>query len=347
MSDGAHIAWPFPAIATGVGPMPGTDPEEATNIVTGEFSSFPHLVELPARGPGADPVGRTGALLAQIDRSFEVETTPSGWRLGHAGQSELRRAQAWLAQDIDSLEQFAANFRGPLKVQLLGPWTLASQLADPAGEAVLRDPGAVRDLADALADAACQLRDRVARAIPGAQIVVELAEPMAPDVLQGRVRFSSGRLLHRSVEPAVMEQHLATVLSAVSASGGLPAVRCSVNRPPIDLFRGAGARVLAVDITRPLPTDDALPRAWEAGVGLLLGCVRSTPDVDRLSDTAVSEPLRRFMDDMGFAEIPNTIALTPCSGLAALGPDGARAVMNATMRVGRIVRDDAAESVDV
>lgn len=343
----AGITWPLPAVATGVGSMPGTDPEEATNIVTGEFAGFPHLVELPARGPGADPIGRTAALLAEVDRSFEVETSPSGWRLGHAGKTQQRRSRTWLAQDIDALEQFAATFVGPVKVQLLGPWTVAAGVADPAGEAVLRDHGAVTDLAAALAEAAAGLVERILRAIPGAQVVVSFDEPSVPDVLEGRVRMSSGRLSHRSVEPTVVEQRLATVFTAVRDRGGIPAIRCARDRAPLDLFVGAGAAAVGIDIGRSLPDEDALPRAWEAGTGLLLGCVPVRGDVAHMGDTAVSEPLRRLMREYGFSHVPDNIAITPSSGLAPLTPDDARSVMSACLRVGHIVRDDMSESVDV
>lgn len=341
------IAWAAPAVATGVGSMPGTDPEEATNIITGEFASFPHLVELPARGPGADPVGRTASVLAEVDRSFDVETSPSGWRLGHAGQSDMRRARSWFAQDIDALEQHAVDFTGHLKAAMLGPWTLVSRVADPAGEAMLRDHGAVGDLAAALAEAAVLILSRIRRAVPAATIVLELDEPSIPDVLDGRVRMTSGRLFHRSVEPPVVQQHLTTVLSAIEEAGAVPAVRCARKRPPLDLLRGAGARTIAVDITRELPLNDALPRAWEAGVGLLLGCVPVKPGIERLSDTAVSEPLRRFMDECGFGEVPSNVAITPTSGLAALDSVSARAVISACTRVGAIVRDEHPEVVDV
>lgn len=343
----ASITWPTPAIATGVGSMPGHDPVEATNIVAGEFAAFPHLVELPARGPGADPVGRTACLLADVDRSFEVETTPSGWRLGHAGQRELRRSRAWFSQDLDALEQHIADFRGPVKVQAVGPWTLACAIEDPLGESLLRDTGAVADLASALGEVLVDVVERVRRSIPGAEVVVQLDESSIPRVLAGRVKMSSGRLTHRSVEPATVERHLAVVLSRLTCAGATPAVRCSADHPPLDLLRGAGARVLGVDLSRKPPEEDALPRAWEAGVGLLMGCVPVRGEVPSMSDTALSAPLRRFMDESGFGEVPGNVAITPTRGLAEQSPDSARAIIAACDRVGRIVRDDSQEAIDV
>ena len=57
--------------------MPGTNPAEAMRVIAGELPEFPHLPELPARGPGADLTGRTAALLVDIP----VEVSPRGRRL--------------------------------------------------------------------------------------------------------------------------------------------------------------------------------------------------------------------------------------------------------------------------
>ena len=46
--------------------MPGTSVRDAVALVVGELGEgdgLPHLPELPARGPGADLVGRTLGLL--------------------------------------------------------------------------------------------------------------------------------------------------------------------------------------------------------------------------------------------------------------------------------------------
>ncbi|MGZ6772647.1 MAG: hypothetical protein ACXVGA_08965, partial [Mycobacteriaceae bacterium] len=66
-----------PGTATGIGSWPGTDPVEAARVVLGELGVLPHLVELPARGVGADMIGRTAALLVDI----AVEVSPSGYRV--------------------------------------------------------------------------------------------------------------------------------------------------------------------------------------------------------------------------------------------------------------------------
>ena len=58
---------------TGVGSMPGTDPLRAAEISVGECE-FAFLPELPARGLGADMVGRAAALLDRLQQmSLRVE----------------------------------------------------------------------------------------------------------------------------------------------------------------------------------------------------------------------------------------------------------------------------------
>ena len=91
--------WPAGA-ATGIGSLPGDDPFEAARLVFGELPDLPHLPELPARGAGADMIGRTASLLVDLP----VEIVPSGWRVAaHAGR-DLRRARDFLARDLDALE---------------------------------------------------------------------------------------------------------------------------------------------------------------------------------------------------------------------------------------------------
>ena len=108
---------------TGVGSMPGTDSAESARIAAGEFD-VPFLAELPARGPGADMIGRTLALVSSATGDFAGETTPRGWRLaggrsvGDLGRV-MRRAASWLAEDLDQLELQLDGFAGRVQLQVL------------------------------------------------------------------------------------------------------------------------------------------------------------------------------------------------------------------------------------
>ena len=95
--------------------MPGTDPAEAMRIVLGELPDLPYLAELPARGPGADLIGRTAALLIDLP----VETTPTGWRFAGRPGRDLGRARDLLSSDLDALEETAGGYQGPAEDRCL------------------------------------------------------------------------------------------------------------------------------------------------------------------------------------------------------------------------------------
>ena len=159
--------------------MPGTNPAEAMRVVAGELPDFPHLPELPDRGPGADLTGRTAALLIEIP----VEVTPRGWRLAERPGRDLVRARTMLSTDLDVMEEVLDGFRGPLKIQLCGPWTLAATLELPRTlNVAIADPGAVAELTASLAEGAAAHVAEIAKRVPGAHLVVQFDEPALPAV---------------------------------------------------------------------------------------------------------------------------------------------------------------------
>ena len=90
-----------PGTATGIGSLPGTHPLEAARTVAGELPELPHLPELPARGVGADLIGRTAGLLVDLATEF----VPSGYRVTARPGLEHRRAVDLLRTDLDALEE--------------------------------------------------------------------------------------------------------------------------------------------------------------------------------------------------------------------------------------------------
>lgn len=328
-------AWP-PGTATGVGSMPGTDPDEAVRFVLGELP-LPFLPELPARGAFADLTGRSAALLSGLP----VDLQPSGWRLVDRPSGQGRQAQDALARDLDALEQAAAEAPpAALKVQCAGPWTLAAQLELGRGGPALADPGAVRDLAASLAEGlALHLAD-LSRRLPGTRVLLQLDEPSLPAVLLGRVPTSSGYGTLRVPAPALVVDHLAGVLSVGAAEkagpegaatdySATPLVHCCAPSPPVALLRQAGARALSLDLgVLTGSDDDALGDAVEDGVALLLGVVPSTdaplPRVDR-----TLLPVRRLWRRLGLApeRLPVAVGLTPACGLAGATAEHATAAL--------------------
>ena len=188
--------------------MPGTDPAEAMRVVAGELPDFPHLPELPDRGPGADLTGRTAALLVDI----AVEVTPRGWRLAERPGRDLARARSMLSSDLDVLEEVLDGFRGPVKIQLCGPWTLAATLELPRTMNVaIADPGAVADLTASLAEGAAAFAADVAKRVPGARLVVQFDEPALPAVAEGMVPTASGLSRLAAVEAHTLQERLEQV----------------------------------------------------------------------------------------------------------------------------------------
>ena len=116
------------ATATGVGSWPGTSSRRAAEVIVGELHRLPYLAELPARGVGADMIGRAGALLVDI----AVDTVVRGYRIAARPGAVARRAASLLAEDLDALEEAWEKAGGPrpgrtVKVQAPGPVTLAAQ----------------------------------------------------------------------------------------------------------------------------------------------------------------------------------------------------------------------------
>jgi methionine synthase II (cobalamin-independent) len=306
--------------ATGVGSLPGTDPAEATRVVLGELPGMPHLPELPARGPGADLIGRSAALLVDL----AVDLTPAGWRLVPRGGIDLRRAQELMARDLDALHEVAGEHRGPFKVQAAGPWTLAAGLERERGERAVVDPGARRDLAQSLAEGVAAHVAAVSARVPGAQVVVQLDEPSLPTVLQGGLPTASGFGKLPAVDAPDVEAELAAVVAAVP---GPVVVHCCADRVPLDLLRAAGADALSFDLG--LVQDlDALGTAVEAGTHLLVGVVPGT-DAPLPPAKATASRLRAWWRELGFPadDLHAAVTLTPSCGLAGASPAYARAAM--------------------
>jgi Cobalamin-independent synthase, Catalytic domain len=259
--------------ATGVGSMPGTNAAEAIRVVAGELPDFPYLAELPARGPGADLVGRTAGLLVDIP----VEVTPRGWRLAERPGRDLARARSMLASDLDVLAEVLDGYTGLVKVQLCGLWTLAAALERPhTMNAALSDPGLVADLTASLAEGAAAHVAEVLKRVPGARLVVQFDEPSLPAVAEGDIPTASGLSRFAPVEADTLRDRMARVLAAVR---GYTVVHCCATTVPFGIIRSAGAGAVSFDLSQlRRGEEDAVAEVAEAGMGLLTGAVPAIPE---------------------------------------------------------------------
>jgi methionine synthase II (cobalamin-independent) len=323
-----------------VGSLPGTDVVEATRMVLGELPDLPHLPELPARGPGADLIGRGAGLLVDLP----VDLYAGRWRVASRPGRDLRRTRDLLERDLDALTDAGDGWTGPVKVQAAGPWTLAASLDRATGGALLHDHGAVRDLAASLADGLAGHVAEVRRRLPGAEVLLQLDEPSLPAVLGGRVPTESGLHTVRSVDGPTARERLATV---IEAAGAPVVVHCCAPAVPVALLVAAGAVGVSIDLAL-LRLDrtgdlDALGEALDAGHALFAGAVpTSLPGgVPSGKDAAVAvlDLWRRW----GFpaARLAEQVVVTPACGLAGATPEYARAALAACVEAGRRLRDEA------
>ena len=312
--------------ATGVGSLPGTDPNDAAAMVAGELPALPHVVELPDRGVGADIVGRGVGMLVDLF----AEVVPSGWRITRRPGRDLRRATDFLAWDCDAAEQHYAGAEW-VKVQVCGPWTLAAMVELGSGNRALIDPGAVDDLTASLAEGlAAHVRDIAAR-IPGAGVVVQIDEPALPAVLAGTLSTASGFGTVRAVQAVRAIEVLSRLTGAVQGS---PTVaHCCDTNAPLRLLRAAGFDALSIDMTT-LPTTaavlDPIGEAIETGAVLMAGvvpAVRSAVSEPPLQTWAA--PVLQVWNRLGFprSQLQSAIVPTPTCGLAGADRDAARAAM--------------------
>jgi methionine synthase II (cobalamin-independent) len=329
-------ALPAPA-ATGVGSMPGQDPAEAVRQMAGDLGEAPGLLflpELPGRGVGADMIGRGAAFL--VDLYAEVQ--PSGWRIADRPGRDHRRAHGFLSNDLDLLEEYAQGYKGTVKVQAAGPWTLAATVELAHGDKLLADPGAVRDVAASLAEGLRLHVADVRKRLPGAQIVLQLDEPALPGVLRGTVPTASGFGTLRAIEEIVARDVLHSVVEAAEAP---VVVHCCAPDVPFDTLRTAGAAGISFDLSLLSERhDDALAELVEGGVRLFAGVVPSTdpaaaPAVTALRDRVLA--LRR----LGFSgqRVAESVIITPSCGLAGASPAWARRALKLARDTARALEE--------
>ncbi|GAA3678795.1 methionine synthase [Nonomuraea antimicrobica] len=299
----------------------------------GEVPGLPYLPELPARGVGADLVGRSAALL--VDLSVEVQ--PSGWRLTDRPGRDHQRAVDHLRRDLDGLEEIGHDYSGPLKVQVCGPWTLAGAIELRHGDKMLSDAGAVRDLTASLAQGVAEHCAEVRRRLPGVtEIVLQLDEPGLPGVLAGTVPTASGFGRLAAVEEWRVEESMGLF--------DRPVVHCCAPGVPFGLLRRAGVRGVSLDAALlRRAQEDALGESFEAGIMLFLGVVPGTDT--RLADPGVvAKPALELWQRLGFAaeRLAEQVVLTPSCGLAGASPAYARAALAACRKAAQVLRDDPA-----
>ncbi|MFL6080337.1 MAG: methionine synthase [Ornithinibacter sp.] len=341
-----------PVRATGIGSWPGTSAREAVRtvrdlLVDGEGVGLPHCPETPARGPGADIIGRAAGLLVDLP----VDLQPSGWRFVDRPGLDAARTASFHREDLDELAEAYDGYVGALKVQVAGPWTLAASLRLNRGERVVVDPGAVADLVASLTDGIQAYVSDVRRLVPGAEVVLQVDEPSLPSVLEGSLPTSSGFGRVRAVDPQVVMRALESVLAA---HAGPTAVHCCHASAPLPLLRATGAGALAVDLTAATPARwESVAATLDAGTGIWVGCLRtdgSEAGDSGAGDSGAGRPgadvearalvLNGFERSGLTSDALRGLVVSPTCGLAGLTPQGARNVLRAALDTARRLAEE-------
>jgi methionine synthase II (cobalamin-independent) len=330
------------AAATGIGSWPGTSAREAAEIVVGELHRLPHLVELPARGVGADLIGRAGALLVDIT----LDTAPRGYRIAAGRSAVARRAASLLAEDIDALEEAweKAGLRGAqraVKVQAPGPITLSAQLELANGHRAITDPGAVRELAGSLAEGVAAHRAEIARRLDCA-VVVQFDEPSLPAALAGRLTGVTGLTPVHPVDEPVAAALLADCVATV---GGQVAIHSCAPGLPWPMLLRSTVSAVSFDLSTLMADDlDGVGEFVESGRTVMLGVLSAAAPDRRPSAEEVTTSVVALTDRLGFprALLPERIGLTPACGMAGATLKWARTAIECTQNAADAIADDPA-----
>lgn len=343
---------------SGIGSWPGNDARSAIEAVaeilggidavaTG-IRGMSYVPELPARGPGADMIGRSACLLSEL----AIDLTPSGWRLVDRAGVDASRAVAFWRRDRDQMAEVFDGWDGPLKISFVGPWTMTAHLRLARGERVVGDLGAAHDVAQSLAEGIVAEVGRWRSVLPGARWVVQLDEPSLPAVLAGSLPTSSGYRRHRPVGAdeagaqlrAFVDVVRAGVMRAGAGSGEEVVVHCCAGDVPFGLLQQAGADAVAVD-TSLLGTSgwEACAELLESGLGLWAGM--GVPRSERVNGADMVAPVRKALGSLGLGvDVADRLTLAPACGLAGTESlTHAAAVQSACVDAARHLRDELSQ----
>jgi len=323
--------------ASGIGSWPDTDVRQALSAVRDLLSEdgLPYLPELPARGPGADMIGRGAGLLAEL----AVDLQPMGWRFVDRAGRDAHRTSAILRQDLDELAEAFDGYSGDLKVQIAGPWTLASSIWLHRGERSVVDVGATRDLIASLAEGLRVHLAELARLVPKASFVVQIDEPGLPSVLSGELPTASGFGRIRAIDPTIAAEGLRDVITAAGERHTV--VHCCASDVPLVLLRDTGVKAVSLDIALlGLKSWESVAATVESGVDLWAGAVPT--DATDAKVTGVIDPLVAAWHSVGLPLSDlSRVTLTPACGLAGLTPEAARSVQQLAVDAARALTETA------
>lgn len=336
MADDIARAIPT-GVATGVGSLPGTDIAEAIRLMLGELPEWPLLPELPGRGAESMMLPRGAGLLVDLP----VQQWVGRWQLADRPGIDMQRIKDFWARDLDALHEIAGEHDGPLRITSAGPWTLAAHVWQRTGGAMLADEGAVRDLAQSLAEGVRQLMAEVSVRLPRASLSLQLDEPSLPAVLAGEVATESGFGFYRPVEDDIVRERLQSLIGTVPVPVVIHSCASGV---PLSLLREAGAVAVSIDLST-IDVDDALQmdalgENLDAGLQLIAGVVPAAASAEADGKSAASV-VADLWNRLGFstALLAHRVSVSTRCGLAGSDPEVARSALYHSREAAKYLHD--------
>ena len=305
---------------------------EALRMVLETTPDVVALPELPARGVGADMIGRTAAMLSGLG----VDLQPAGWRLTDNSGADHRRALSLLRRDLDDLEEHTQGYDGIVKFAVAGPWTMAALVERPRGDKVLADHGARRELAQSLAAGVGDLLDELRRRLPTVTWWLQVDEPLLTAVLAGGIDTASSWSKHRAVDPAGAAE-LLDLFSGLAETTGVH----WCGRPNLNVMQRTDFGAAAVEVTALVGDDlDGLSQWLESGRQVWWGAVPTDQPDQLASIDSAADRLYRLFEVLGLdADVLLAGLVTPACGLGTWSAGPAREALRHAVRVAEVVTE--------
>ena len=332
---------------SGLGSMPGTDMSLAADVVGGESTDGEVLIPLlPARGLGADAVGRTGVVLQDV----VLDRGPRSWRIADHPSRVTWQARDLLTRDLDVCEELWNGAAETIRFSVVGPWSLGASVELPSGHRMLTDHGSVRFLAESLSAGLDRLLDDLDRRFSGARYTVQIDEHLLPDVHLGRVPDAVGTRFLHPVGHRELSDMWRRITEPLAARGVRVVLRPGgkVSELSMSAVRDSGVDALAVraDAVVGSTALDTVGVLIAEGIDLDLGVVSSVPDrgIDEHTGAWITPDERtaakraaRLWDELSFPRIDmiERMNLSPMSGFGHSPMDWPAAAL----RSGRLAAD--------
>lgn len=173
------------------------------------------------------------------------------------GSKAGTRARDLLRRDVDMCEELWPSRIGAVKVQFLGPWSMATAMEMSNGHRVLSDAGAVRDVAEALtAGVIAHARD-VQRRFSADTVVVQVDEPHLDAVRRGGIEGTSDFDTLPPVHIDELQKILFPFYEACADQGFTTMINQRGYAPLWDLVPAGGALIDVATITSSRDLDAA------------------------------------------------------------------------------------------